>query len=168
MNGYDLKAQFSNSVNFFWPADLGKVYRELRKLEAEGLIVHECNHQSARSGKEIYSVTEEGKKEFVTWLRDFPRVLSGTSSNEFLVRIFFGSNLETDELMTVIERYLQEREEELRVYKQIDEGLDKKMREEGFDRDLFCRRLTVRKGLSIARTEIEWAVECLDELRALK
>jgi DNA-binding PadR family transcriptional regulator len=167
MTGYDLKAYFNNSVNFFWSAKLSQIYRELSKLEAQGFVLYEAKEQEGRPNKKVYSVTEEGKEVFLEWLKAFPAKLSGVSRNEFLVRVFFSSKLHKDDLKEVFKKYLKEREEELYAYGFIEKKLSSRLKEENCPIDIFYQRLTIRRGLRFAQAEIDWAQECMDELQKI-
>lgn len=165
MTGYDLKAYFNNSVNFFWSAKLSQIYRELSKLEKQEFVVYETREQEGRPARKIYSATEKGEEVFLKWLKVFPENLSGISRNEFLVRLFFSSKLSNDELRKVFERYSKERGEELNAYRSIEEKLSRRLMEENYPRDIFYQRLTVRRGMCIVQADIDWAQECMDELQ---
>lgn len=167
MTGYDLKAFFDRSINFFWSAELSQIYRELSRLEKLGYISHKTEHQEGRPDKKIYSISQEGEKAFMEWLRDFPDTLSTASRNEFLVRIFFSSRLQREELIKHLEDYIKEQDEELKIYQQIEKKLSEKLMEEGSKGDTLYQRLTVKRGLFFARAEINWARECIEELKRL-
>ena len=68
MTGYDLAKAFSCSVNFFWNAQTSQIYRELGKLEEEGLVASELVLQTQRPNKKLYAITDEGKRRFRAWL----------------------------------------------------------------------------------------------------
>jgi DNA-binding PadR family transcriptional regulator len=60
-SGYDLTKVFDASVANFWPAVPQQLYRELDKLEAEGLIAGYVVEQDRRPNKRVFSVTEAGR-----------------------------------------------------------------------------------------------------------
>jgi len=165
MTGYDLKSFFNKSINFFWSAKLSQIYRELSNLEKKGLIRHTIEHQEGRPDKKIYSVTKEGELLFLDWLKDFPQNLTPVSRNEFLVRIFFSYMIPNDELIFQFRRYIREKEEELKEYRGIEERMNNEMKKDNYNRELFNKRLTVRRGIHFAESEIKWAKECIEELR---
>lgn len=168
MTGYDLKAFFDRSINFFWSAELSQIYRELSRLEKQGYISFKTEHQEGRPDKKIYSITQEGEGAFMEWLRDFPDTLSTPSRNEFLVRIFFSSKLQRGELTAQLEDYIDEQERELKIYEQIEKKLSERLKEKGYEGDTFCQRMTVKRGISFARSEISWAKECIEELKVVQ
>ena len=168
MSGYDLKTFFNNSINFFWSAKLSQIYRELGKLEEQGYITHKIEKQEGRPDKKVYSITEEGKIAFTQWLKEFPKEISPGSRNEFLVRIFFSSKLPDEELIFQLKRYIKDKEEELKIYKTIEEQLDKIISEKGHNTDAFNQRFTVRRGLYFTKAGIDWANECIEDIKKIK
>jgi DNA-binding PadR family transcriptional regulator len=68
MHGYELKAEFDKTVGKLWSLNIGQVYATLNRLEKEGYITGKHIEQETRPNKRIFSITEEGRKEFLRWL----------------------------------------------------------------------------------------------------
>ncbi|WP_198299726.1 PadR family transcriptional regulator [Tumebacillus avium] len=85
MSGYDLTQQFSMKVSHFWNAHHTQIYRELQKLEVEGLVSHRLIEQQDRPDKKLYKLTEPGMKELFTWLSEEPK--PPKMKNESLLRV---------------------------------------------------------------------------------
>jgi len=164
MTGYDLKTFFKNSVNFFWSAELSQIYRELSKLEKQGYVSSKTEYQEGRPNKKLYNVTAEGQAVFLKWLMEFPTNLVPISRNEFLVRIFFSSKLSNDELIHQLRRYILQQEEDERVCRLIEERLNSRISDSQSSNEAFHHRLTVRRGIYFAQSEIKWANECIEEI----
>lgn len=165
MTGYDLKTFFKNSVNFFWSAELSQIYRELSKLEEQGYVTSKVEHQEGRPNKKLYSVTEEGQGGFLKWLMEFPENLVPISRNEFLVRIFFSSRLSDDELIHNLKRYILQQEKDAEICRNIEERLNLIISDDSSNTEAFHHRLTVRRGIYFAQSEINWANECIEEIK---
>jgi DNA-binding PadR family transcriptional regulator len=69
MSGYDVMKRFEHSLGRIWPARANHIYVELRKLEAEGLVV--AVGEGARNRRD-YALTEAGLAELTVWLRAPP------------------------------------------------------------------------------------------------
>ncbi|MBC7343778.1 MAG: PadR family transcriptional regulator, partial [Clostridia bacterium] len=67
MTGYDIKRLMSISTSFFYDASYGSIYPALRKLEERGLVKSSEAIESGRLRK-VYSITDEGREEFLRWL----------------------------------------------------------------------------------------------------
>lgn len=91
MTGYEIHEAFESSLNFFWPAQTSQIYRELTVLEKNGWIVKRTVEQSGKPNKNICSITEEGQKELLRWLKD-----PGTPAemrSPTLMKVFFMGEL---------------------------------------------------------------------------
>ena len=64
-SGYDLTRRFQEVLGQIWPAQHPKIYSELRKLEAEGLI--EIDSEGPRR-RTAYRITERGAADLREWL----------------------------------------------------------------------------------------------------
>ena len=70
MTGYEIMTVFRDSLNYFWQAQTSQIYRELQGLEKNGWIKSTHIKQENKPDKNLLSITEEGKKELVAWLKD--------------------------------------------------------------------------------------------------
>ena len=60
-SGYQLAKRFDVSVANFWSATPQQLYRELDRLEAEGLITAHVVRQQRRPDKRVFALTEAGR-----------------------------------------------------------------------------------------------------------
>src|ERR1700755_480121 len=61
-SGYDLAKVFDASVANFWLATPQQLYRELERMEAEGLVTARVVEQQRRPNKRVFSLTEAGRR----------------------------------------------------------------------------------------------------------
>jgi len=66
-SGYDLAKGFDASVANFWMATPQQLYKELERMESQGLVQARVVQQERRPNKRLYSLTEAGREA----LRDF-------------------------------------------------------------------------------------------------
>src|SRR5690242_20005139 len=59
-SGYDLAKGFEASVANFWMATPQQLYRELERMEQEGLVSARVVQQERRPNKRLFSLTEAG------------------------------------------------------------------------------------------------------------
>ncbi|GAA3810029.1 PadR family transcriptional regulator [Streptomyces coacervatus] len=59
-SGYDLAKGFEASVANFWMATPQQLYRELERMESEGLVSARVVQQERRPNKRLFSLTEAG------------------------------------------------------------------------------------------------------------
>jgi DNA-binding PadR family transcriptional regulator len=62
MTGYDMVRYFEESVGTLWPSSPAQTYQELRKMEADGLIVGNVAPRGRRAEKRIYELTDAGRQ----------------------------------------------------------------------------------------------------------
>jgi len=161
MTGYDLKKILDYPMGFFWIAQMSQIYRELNKLEEEGLVKSEIVPQEKRPDRKVYHLTKEGRETFLSWLNKFPDQLSQTCRSQFLMRIFFSSKIKLDEFAFEIKRYKKEIEEHLEYLNKVEQWIKDYSREKKFKDDAFYWSLMVKKEYKSIAAGIEWADECL-------
>jgi DNA-binding PadR family transcriptional regulator len=68
MSGYELKKRFASSVGFGWRAYDTQIYRELKTLEASGLVAGRTDRGGRGPERRIYFLTESGYEALRAWL----------------------------------------------------------------------------------------------------
>lgn len=165
MTGYDLKKMFDESINNFWAASLSQIYRELGVLEGKGYLTSEIEKQNDRPDKRIYDITTEGIAAFREWITNFPDKLSKEKRDEFTLRLFFGSNLSKQDLITQLRRFLNEMEEQqkkIEYFNRISGQYVSQMKL--FNGEDIYWKFILRRAFLNTETSIKWANECLEEL----
>ncbi|MAY34807.1 MAG: PadR family transcriptional regulator [Spongiibacteraceae bacterium] len=66
-SGLELAKRFDRSIAYFWNATHQQIYRELSRMEAEGLI-ESTPEENARGVKKIHRVLPQGRKELKRWV----------------------------------------------------------------------------------------------------
>ncbi|HLR45284.1 MAG TPA: PadR family transcriptional regulator, partial [Brevibacterium sp.] len=61
-SGYDLAKAFDVNVSHFWAASPQQLYRELDRLEGEGLVSARTVEQERRPNKRVFTVTAAGRE----------------------------------------------------------------------------------------------------------
>jgi PadR family transcriptional regulator, regulatory protein AphA len=67
MTGYELAKQFDQSVDYVWHAQHSQIYTELRRLEAEGMVVADTVPRGLAT-KRAYRLTAGGDAELRRWV----------------------------------------------------------------------------------------------------
>ena len=163
MTGYDLKTIFEKSINHFWSAGASQIYRDLAVLEDEGYVSSHIEPQEGRPDKKIYTITPQGREAFLSWLNQFPPILDSPVRYEFLVRIFFGSQIAPGDLKFQIQRYIREQQEALKQMGVVSKNFEKNAPQYP-EKDRFFWGLTGKMGVLVTQALIQWAEESLQEL----
>ena len=84
-SGYDLAKGFDASVANFWMATPQQLYKELERMESQGLIRARVVQQERRPNKRLYSLTEAGREA----LREFTALPAKPTAirDELLVKV---------------------------------------------------------------------------------
>lgn len=148
--GYDIKSLMGRSTVYFWRESDSTIYPMLKVLAQDGKVLSQVVYVGKKK-KEIFSITEEGKREFHAWFKmptseESPR-------NEFLLKLFFVTD--RNEMLRLFEERLEKVEEILEEYKRIEERL-----ENAVDSPRQAIRLkALRYGMTQLQSEIRWLRE---------
>lgn len=106
LHGYRLKRLLSDMVSDFTHIKLPTIYYHLEKMEGNGLVSAEREQEGKRPERAVYSITDKGKKEFLSLLS---RSLAVDYRPEFEIDapLFFFDSMEPADIV----RSLREREE---------------------------------------------------------
>ena len=167
MTGYDLKKIFDKSTIEVWAASLSQIYRELSTLNKKGYVSSTIKKQEDRPDKRIYKITQQGKNVFLSWLNNFPDILSYPKRDEFMLRIFFGSKLERNQLINEFERFIIQKKQHIKTLKELEENLDRfsdQLQIESKETEELFWHFTIKRGQMTLEVLIEWAEECIKEI----
>ena len=67
-HGYDLRAEFEARTAELWHLNSGQVYTTLERLERDGLVDADEDHDDPSGRRRIYRVTDTGNAELRRWL----------------------------------------------------------------------------------------------------
>jgi DNA-binding PadR family transcriptional regulator len=85
--GYDIKQLVDKSTRHFWAASYGQIYPELRRLEAQGLIVGRDEPSGGRA-RTVYVLTAAGYKALRDWLASDAELVDELR-DEGMLKLFF-------------------------------------------------------------------------------
>ncbi|HEX2232512.1 MAG TPA: PadR family transcriptional regulator [Thermoleophilaceae bacterium] len=120
-SGYELSKRFDVSVANFWSATPQQLYRELERLEAEGLLEARVVEQERRPNKRVFRLTEEGREELYVFSTQPTRPMA--MRDELLVKL---QAVEAGDVDAVVEAFSQRVEHsrgKLALYDRLRERL---------------------------------------------
>lgn len=68
-HGYDLCRDLRERLGEIWGLRTSHIYALLSGLEKDGLVRHDRVDQETRPAKKVFSITDEGRRVFLEWLR---------------------------------------------------------------------------------------------------
>jgi PadR family transcriptional regulator AphA len=162
MTGYELKKFFDASVAHFWNAELSQIYPTLKGLESEGLVEMNVEAQEDRPNRKVYSLTDDGREELVTWLGQPAE--PNQIREPILIKVFFAAAISKDEIVSVLEKRIADLKEAIqqldlscRFSAQAATALHLPV--EGF-----FWGLTPELGIKVCEAEMEWAHETIEKI----
>jgi DNA-binding PadR family transcriptional regulator len=167
-SGYDLAKGFEASVANFWMATPQQLYRELERMESEGLVSARVVHQERRPNKRLFSLTEAGREV----LRDY--VLSAPAKplairDELMVKVQCVDIADAD-AVDAVRAAIAERVERARAKLGRYERLRERLLD-GRDEDEYFAHaerigpyLTLLGGLALERANVQWGETALRRL----
>ena len=154
-SGYELDKLAQRSIGYFWRPAKSKIYAILPRLVDRGLADSSAVVQSGRPDKQLYRITQGGEGALREWLAS-PTSAGGAGRDTLLLKLFFGTHAELDDLRALVADRKRRAEEQLAALEEIEERIDR-------DEDFFPY-LTLLHGLEDARSTIVWAKRALAEL----
>jgi len=161
LSGYELMKLFDASVGYFWHATHPQIYKELARLERDGQVTHRSVEQRARPTKKIYSLSENGRKALLAWLRVPAR--AQRIKDEMMLKTFSFGLLSRDEAIDLTRQHRELHRARLQQYQDLERFLrsgpvmSDRLRLGGF--------LTLLRGIRYERDYAEWCDEAVDLLQ---
>lgn len=88
-SGYDIKHKFETLFSHFYNASYGTIYPTLSRMEKSGLITKESVVQAGKPTKNIYTITEQGRRAFYHYLES--ELGEVEIKSDFMIRMYFGA-----------------------------------------------------------------------------
>lgn len=164
MTGYQLKQVFDKSVRNFWNASLSQIYPTLNQMKDDGLLTMEVKYQESSPNAKIYSITDSGREELRKWLIE--PLEPSQHRNAFLIKIFFGANIDKVLIVSQLKQRLDLAENNLAKYQQIRNEITENHSSE--DSLTLFESLTVDYGIKNMEAVIAWYKESIEKIESVK
>jgi DNA-binding PadR family transcriptional regulator len=167
-SGYDLAKGFEASVANFWMATPQQLYRELERMEQEGLVSARVVQQERRPNKRLFSLTEAGLqvlRDYVGKVPDKPPAMR----DELMVKvqcvdIVEGTGFDAVRA-AVAERHERATAKLARYLRMQERMLDGRSEEEYLaTADRIGPYLTLQGGIAYERANLRWSETALKGL----
>jgi DNA-binding PadR family transcriptional regulator len=160
-SGYDLAKGFDASVANFWAATPQQLYRELDRMEAEGLVHARVVEQERRPNKRLFSLTEAGRDALRAFTAREPR--PGAIRDELLVQVQAVDAGDPAAVRAALESRRSLAEAKVARYERLRARLlDGRFEEEYLaSAERVGPYLTLMRGLSFERENLRWCEQAL-------
>lgn len=153
LTGYEIKKRMDTTLKYFWSASYGSIYPALNDLVNRGLAIKREDTENKRN-KLIYTITDNGRDYLKEWLT-LP-VLKDELRYETLLKIFFGKEQDTEQVLSHIKRFEEKIKKDLQYLLGTQKAL-KDCLDDDIDHKYYL--FTVEFGIKTYRTYLEWCEE---------
>lgn len=164
-SGYDLAKKFSGGVANLWTATSQQIYRELERMENDGLVEARTIEQTRRPNKRLFSVTEQGFEAMREFVASEPKPYAVRS--ELLVQVEMVDLTNLTDVRRNIEAFREQVLSKLQLYRGRREQILHGRSEAEFYAD--AKRigpfLTLKRGIELEEGNSAWCDEVLEALR---
>lgn len=155
--GYEIKRRFEGALGNVWSVSYGQLYPTLRRLSEQGWVTKKTEPGKKAAEKNIYSISEKGRKKLDEWLLK-PLRTTYKVKDEFTLRFLFFSKLPRD---TVLE-YLKAQQKKIVMQRDSFQRTLVSLREEI---DFFLLAI-IRKGIIHLEAENQWLEEVINDIKS--
>jgi DNA-binding PadR family transcriptional regulator len=165
-SGYELGKRFDVSVANFWSATSQQLYRELERLEREGLLSARTVEQQRRPNKRLYELTEAGRGELATFTSQPPR--APALRDELAVQVQAVDAGDTEAVIAALGERIDRARDKLERYERLRARMLAGRSEEEHLRESvrIGPYLTLMGGCMYERQNIGWARAAREALAA--
>lgn len=162
MTGYDIKKNIDHAIRFFWKGSFGSIYPALAAMEKDELVSHKAQEEKSGGRERIfYQITEKGRKTLCDWLED--RAAVNDLKYETLLKLFFGSSVDSTISIKNIEEFRRGIEDDLKLLRLYRDNLETILNE----RDHVYFYITVLFGIETYEGYLRWCDKSIEILRKM-
>jgi len=163
-SGYDLAKSFNASVANFWTTTPQQLYRELDKMESQGLVTARVVEQRRRPTKRLFSLTDDGTAELAEFTTKAPKPTA--IRDELLVQVQAIEAGDADAIRSAIAGRMAVAETKLKQFERLRERLLGESSEADFlaTAPRVGPYLTLARGISFEQENIRWCEQVLTVL----
>lgn len=164
-SGYDLAKIFDASVANFWAATPQQLYRELDRLETQGLVAARLVQQQRRPNKRLFRLTESGRRTLREFTSAQPRPTA--IRDELLVQVQAVDDGDQAAVIATVEAKRTAARQKLATYQRLRDLLLAGQSEADFLRtsERVGPYLTLLRGISFEQENLRWSQRVIAALR---
>jgi len=165
-SGYDLAKGFKASVANFWMATPQQLYRELERMEKEGLVSARVVQQERRPNKRLFSLTEAGLEVLREYVDEAP-AKPLTLRDELMVKVQCVDIGDIEAVRAAVVERFERSTDKLARYERMQERMLAGRSEEEYlaTAERVGPYLTLLGGMALERANLQWGETVLKRLR---
>ncbi len=160
-SGYDLAKSFNASVANFWTTTPQQLYRELDRMESQGVVTARTVEQARRPTKRLFSLTGTGAAELAEFTTREPKPTA--IRDELLVQVQAIEAGDADAVRRAVAGRMAAAETKLKRFERLRERLLGESAEADFlaTAPRVGPYLTLARGITFERENILWCEQVL-------
>ncbi|MFE9682519.1 PadR family transcriptional regulator [Streptomyces sp. NPDC006285] len=167
-SGYDLAKGFEASVANFWMATPQQLYRELERMEGEGLVRARVVQQERRPNKRLFSLTEAGRQVLRAYVSEGPAKPLAIR-DELMVKVQcvdIGDTGDIEAVRTAVAERVERATAKLARYLRMQERMLAGRTEDEYltTAERVGPYLTLQGGMALERANLQWGETVLKRL----
>lgn len=164
-SGYDLAKGFDATVANFWMTTPQQLYRELERMEAEGLVSARVVQQERRPNKRLFSLTEAGREAVRAYTAE-PAGRPSVIRDELMVKVQSLDAGDIEAVRAAVAERMEWATAKLERYERIRQRLLDGRSEEAYfaEAERIGPYLTLMRGMSFERENLQWGDMALRRL----
>jgi DNA-binding PadR family transcriptional regulator len=153
--GYEIKRRFEGALGNVWSVSYGQLYPTLRRLSELGWVTKKTEPGKKAAEKNIYSITDKGKKKLDDWLLK-PLRTTYKVKDEFTLRFLFFSKIPQEAVL----EYLRAQQKKTVLQKDSYQRTLVSLRDEI---DYYLQAI-IRRGIIHLEAENQWLEEVMEDI----
>src|SRR3990167_6457374 len=159
MSAYEVKQFMTQSTQYFWMEHEAQLYPTLKKLTADQLVLAKEEIAQKSGVRVVYKITDKGLAAFREWLDK--KTDNAPYRNEFLLKLFFGNEMDQSVLLQRMREYQTEAKDNLTHFQAIEAELANKL----IARQRYLLA-TIKYGIHMMKAEISWCDEVIQLIKS--
>jgi len=145
-SGYDLLKLVEKAIGHVWSPARSGLYAVLPRLQRAGLARRRVVSQATRPDKQLYAITQAGRRALDAWLES----VEPGASDTFFLKLFVGGLTSDDVLFEHVAQFRADTAARLATYREIEPT------NTNTGHDWYHRRL-LELGIARAEVDLRWA-----------
>ncbi|MEE1765002.1 MULTISPECIES: PadR family transcriptional regulator [unclassified Streptomyces] len=164
-SGYDLAKAFDATVANFWMSTPQQLYRELERMEAEGLVTARVVEQERRPNKRLFSLTRAGREAVHAYTAE-PPGKPEVIRDELMVKVQCVDVGDSEAVRAAVAQRMEWATAKLARYERLRQRLLDGRSEEAYfaEAERVGPYLTLLRGMALERENLQWGDMALRRL----
>jgi DNA-binding PadR family transcriptional regulator len=157
-SGYDLTKWMERETSHFFVIGHSSIYPALARMEREGLVRYEVVPSERGPKRKVYSITQAGREALLSWAGE-PAAERQVRDEQLVKALCYGF-MPKERVLARLGEEKANHEEKLELYEGFELWHEGQLGEGRISREAYLGTLlTLRRGIGVERSYVEWCEE---------